>query len=172
MSVRTKIGLWAGLIGASTLVVLAGAAPSFGQAPVAPVVPAAPLRVSPVLTVTKVVQGSAPSTATFTVHVDCGTAGAFDLNFGSTGGSQSIGTGGSPDLFGKSCDVTETPNQSGGAGLTSFTCSDNSATGSSYCAVSIAAFALDAPSGIKATITVTNTFFQPAPVVAPARFTG
>jgi hypothetical protein len=60
------------------------------------------------LTVTKVVQGTAPSDAEFVIEVDCVEAGTTELTFESTGGSEQL-TFTSED----ECTVTET--QTGGA---------------------------------------------------------
>ena len=116
------------------------------------------------VTVNKVVDGTAPSAAHFTVHWECaGTDTSGDIVFDATGtpsGTNVI----SPGPGTTSCTVTET--ETGSATSVAYACTHQSdATCDNDHTVSGGG-----PNG-DATITVTNTFV-PAAATAAARFTG
>jgi hypothetical protein len=119
------------------------------------------------ITVTKVVDGTAPAGTVFTVNVSCATGGANqDVKFDATGnpiGSNQVspGTTGGTGV----CTIKETDN--GGATSTTYTCQITSGSAGATCGGGGADPALidfaDVP--WTATVTVTNTF-PPAPPAA------
>jgi hypothetical protein len=136
-------------------------------------------QVAQTFTVVKVVSGTAPSTASYVVHVACANGFANNLNFPAAG---SFGPLPNPGGAVGSCTFTEVV--TGGATSSAGACSITS--GTAVCGGGGTSPVTLTFSGVSfsATVTFTNTFVAPptttvptttppAPViVAPARFTG
>jgi hypothetical protein len=140
------------------------------------------------LTVAKVVHGPVPAGTTFTAHIACddtiivsggGTVDAIDVTFDATGAATSQATFGFDDPG--TCTVSETAN--GGAATVSYSCEGDpgqASTGafSPAAVVDPEVCATAGPQadpitvnivnpGQMATVTIDNTFVEPAPTPAP-----
>jgi len=118
------------------------------------------------LTVTKVVEGTAPPGTVFTIDVDCEDEGGgiedFQFEFGPVGGSETVVV----QAVEQECNVNESG--TGGASSVSYACEVTvPGRGAAQC-ISDTTLLIPSPGGgATAEFTVTNTFDEQAPAPAP-----
>jgi hypothetical protein len=116
----------------------------------------------------KVVVGNAPPGTTFTVHYACSDGGpSGDLTFDASGDPVPANDNFfNANVPGTTCTITETG--TGGATTVAYACEDDGVNAS--CAPSGNEVTFDSPdqTSTSVTITVTNTFAEPAPGTTPA----